>query len=507
LLQQVQQQEKQGSMVSTGSWSQQQHQQQQLSEGVDHGQQQQQQVQQQHEQQQQQGQELQGHGRGGLLSPLVASELLDLTETIADIDGLLLSQLYNLKGLTVEEMGQLVGVIQQEVATERSSSGAAAPALQSGGEVVIQGELIASNSTTTTTTTSSSSSRWQLLDQQQHQGATVAAAMQLRGSQASISTTPIFPPALPPPVARSAVLAYIRLGAVAKASAVAHASCRANPKDMQALHAYVMACARREWLMAAVNGIGEMRQWYWQSTSPAAQAETLKAVARSSNPPLGAKLAPHKLLTFFNDWCYPHPKTWSALLEGLWLAGDGGRLLWPTLLQAMQQPYSLMSLQPIPIRQADVGRSKIVGHLFSTMLFAPIGYHAGLNPAAAAAIAYSRRSSSSSSGGGGNGSLRGTGITRDQESLRDLATVLQPLTTNFRSRKSSSRSSAVSSRLPLERQGGGLLALQHIQSAWRQLLEAGVRFSADHALAAALPALMYCKDTNDARQSGEANGC
>lgn len=176
-----------------------------------------------------------------LLHPSQASELLQYTCSTADVDVLLLSQLYQPRGLAVNDIIKLARRARTQQQQQQHDLTATDQAVQySGADVVMSNHLL-----------------------------TVLPDLKL-------VDVPQFPPRLRSDVARSAVQAYLRHGAVQRAAAVAHAAAVANPRDLQQYHLLVRGCAAAGQLLPALTVVENVRHHLWQTVSPTAQADMLR---------------------------------------------------------------------------------------------------------------------------------------------------------------------------------------------------------------------------------------
>jgi hypothetical protein len=117
-----------------------------------------------------------------------------------------------------------------------------------------------------------------------------------------------------------------------------------------------------------------VRSHCWQSAGGAPAAAMLRAMSLQLGPPLGARMQPQRLLHYWATWCTPSPAGWAALLGALWVAGDRGQLLIPTLHQAMEGPFHFTSCLQLSSSRApplDRARSRILAGLTRSVLLSP----------------------------------------------------------------------------------------------------------------------------------------
>ncbi|KAF8058419.1 hypothetical protein HT031_005543 [Scenedesmus sp. PABB004] len=389
-----------------------------------------------------------------LLHACQASVLLGLSASAADVDLLLLSQLFQPGGLPLADLLPLSRQLaQQERQRERQP-----------GRVPLEQEL-----------------------------APLAALQRLDGA-----SLPRFPPPLRADVARAAVAAYARHGALARAAAVAHAAAVGNPRDLQQVHLLIRSQAAAGQLLPALVAMTKLREHLWQATTPTAQAAMLRALARGgAGPPLGAAPSPSRLMSIFRQHCTPHPKTWGALLQGMALAGDRGHRLLAVLRSAVAQPYGFMAMARFAPDAVDRGRSRLLAQLFRGVLAAPPGHGERLAAAAAAVAA-----AAAAGGGAADARLRaalappgtGGGATLALAPPAAPRGAQQPLPLAQQRPLPGVR--LAEQPVHLRTQVVLVLGVLEVLGAW------GVRLRHDAALAAALQVLRYCSDTDDARQSG-----
>lgn len=301
-----------------------------------------------------------------LLPPQAAWPLLLRCSSVGDVDLLLVSQLLQEEGLPLSEVVRFMrhgtsGIPtadcerqQRKWEAARQKWGAAAAAqhgstfVRSGAAVqvvnlypvseLLSSVLIAMGVQLSPTGVAEQQKQRQQVRQPQEQRLTGSSSSK-RGSIRV--EQPLFPPALPPPIAAAAVSAYVRHGAIARAAAVAQAARSAQHQDMQAMQRLVAECARAGLLVPALNAAEALRSALWRAPSPETAAALLRCAARTHGMPIGARGAPQRLLAVWRQHGVSHPVAWGALLRGLWEAGDGGQLLRPALLAAMASPVEL----------------------------------------------------------------------------------------------------------------------------------------------------------------------
>jgi hypothetical protein len=192
-----------------------------------------------------------------LLHPNQAAALLQLTTSAADTDILLLSQLYQPGGLTIEDAIQLA---QQQQQQQQQRTYLAQQQAQ-------PGQLCGLGGTSWLGSTDGGSHAH--LASSQH-------PLALLSFKIKPEVVPMFPPPLRSDVARAAVAAYARHGAFARAAAVAHAAAVANPKDGQQYQLLIRSCAAAGNVMPALVTMSKMRERLWQTAAPRAQAAVLR---------------------------------------------------------------------------------------------------------------------------------------------------------------------------------------------------------------------------------------
>jgi hypothetical protein len=201
-----------------------------------------------------------------LLHPTQASELLQLCGSVADVDLLLLSQLYQPGGLGPKDLVPL----QQRL---QSATAAAAAVIDSQDTVFSLKGAPSSIATSASSSQFSRNSSSTLIADEQ------AVMMQLLSQLPAVSAVyqpPAFPPPLHADVAYAAVAAYLRAGAFGKAAAVAHVSAVAHPRDIQQYHLLVRGAASAGAALPGVVMVEKLRENLWQVPTPKAQAAMLR---------------------------------------------------------------------------------------------------------------------------------------------------------------------------------------------------------------------------------------
>ena len=205
-----------------------------------------------------------------LLHTKQASRLLGLCSSAADVDLLLLSQLYQTGGLGPQDL-----MLLQQRLREASGAAAAAAAATSiedtippslegvDRDVTVNGEG---------SSISSSSSSWALAG---HGPISLGLLDQLPAVSSTIQP-PAFPPPLHADLAYAAVAAYLRTGAFGRAAAVAHAAAVQHPKDIQQFHLLVRGAAAAGAALPGLVVVRKLKEMLWQVPSPKAQAAMLR---------------------------------------------------------------------------------------------------------------------------------------------------------------------------------------------------------------------------------------
>lgn len=85
-----------------------------------------------------------------------------------------------------------------------------------------------------------------------------------------------FPPPLAPCVAAAAVQTYLRFGAVARASSIAHAAARSYQQDLLPLNEFIRLAAEQGHLVPAMNGLAFIKRQYRQAPTPRAVAAIIR---------------------------------------------------------------------------------------------------------------------------------------------------------------------------------------------------------------------------------------
>jgi hypothetical protein len=206
-----------------------------------------------------------------LLHTKQASRLLGLCSSAADVDLLLLSQLYQTGGLGPQDLM----LLQQRL---REASGAAATAAAAATPIEDTPNSLERSDRDFTvngdggSSISSSSSSWALAG---HGPISLGLLDQLPAVSSTIQP-PAFPPALHADVAYAAVAAYLRTGAFGRAAAVAHAAAVQHPKDIQQFHLLVRGAAAAGAALPGLVVVRKLKEMLWQVPSPKAQAAMLR---------------------------------------------------------------------------------------------------------------------------------------------------------------------------------------------------------------------------------------
>jgi hypothetical protein len=237
---------------------------------INHRLQQQQQAQQlqQQQHQQQRQREVRPQLPVPLLHPFEASQLLGLTSSTADVDLLLLSQLYQPGGLAADEMVKIVQLQSKQQQQQRQLQQDTSSAQQKASAVQQQFRI---GQSTLYSSSSSSSDNASLGDIPMSD-----TPLALLLPQLDVANLPQFPPCLRADVARAAVASYMRHGAHTRAAAIAHAAAVSNPRDIQQFHLLLRGCAAAGQLLPALVMLEKLRGYFWQTASPKAQAAMLR---------------------------------------------------------------------------------------------------------------------------------------------------------------------------------------------------------------------------------------
>jgi hypothetical protein len=193
-----------------------------------------------------------------------------LTSSTADVDLLLLSQLYQPGGLPADDMVKLVQLQQSKSKQQQQQQMLLQPAssVQQSAAVAQQQYSIGHSSLYSS---SSSSGGGSCADVPMSD-----TPLTLLLPQLDVAHLPQFPPCLRADVARAAVASYMRHGAHTRAAAVAHAAAVANPRDIQQFHLLLRGCAAAGQLGPALVQLEKLRGYFWQAASFKAQAAMLR---------------------------------------------------------------------------------------------------------------------------------------------------------------------------------------------------------------------------------------
>ncbi len=93
-----------------------------------------------------------------------------------------------------------------------------------------------------------------------------------------------------------------------------------------------------------------------------------RCASETGEQPCGAFRHPSRLLDIWHQHGSPTPHAWTELLLALLRAGDSGHLLWPTMLQAMQQPLPHVGMMGVTKPILDAMRARVVAGLVEGVL-------------------------------------------------------------------------------------------------------------------------------------------